>query len=253
MVYANDSSQFDDATEVAHKPTIAVMGEFSAGKSTLCNLILGEPVLPTKVTATQLPPVWISEGEEPPRRIDHDGEDHELDIEAIHKVRPDETRFVRVHKRSELLSLCELIDMPGISDPNMSSEVWENLIGHADAVIWCTHATQAWRQSEAAVWQSLPDKLKEASLLLLTRFDKLKSESDRQRVLQRVEKETDGMFRGIFPISLVDAMEAGDDPDKLRASGAEQLAHGIVALMGDIGAVGDKASEADEADEAEDS
>ena len=42
------------------RPRVALMGEFSAGKSTLSNLLIGRAALPVNVTATQLPPVWMS-------------------------------------------------------------------------------------------------------------------------------------------------------------------------------------------------
>ncbi|MEL6121268.1 MAG: hypothetical protein AAFR49_16515, partial [Pseudomonadota bacterium] len=106
-----------------------------------------------------------------------------------------------------------------------------------DAVIWCTHATQAWRQSEAAAWQSLPEQIRDRSLLLLTRIDKLIAERDRTRVLRRIEQETAGGFRGIYPISLTDAMAAGEDPDLLRDAGAEAFANGLVALLSDLGSL----------------
>ncbi|MCX8508937.1 MAG: dynamin family protein, partial [Rhodobacteraceae bacterium] len=35
----------------SRKPCIALMGEFSAGKTTLINFLLGDDVLPTRVTA----------------------------------------------------------------------------------------------------------------------------------------------------------------------------------------------------------
>ena len=53
---------------------------------------------------------------------------------------------------TEILNLCDIVDMPGISDPNMDADVWRNMLHLADSIIWCTPATQAWRQSEAAVW-----------------------------------------------------------------------------------------------------
>jgi hypothetical protein len=110
--------------------------------------------------------------------------------------------------------------MPGISDPNMASEVWERVIGKADGVIWCTHATQAWRQSEASVWESLDPALFAKSLLLVTRFDKITSETDRVSVMKRVERETEGLFTDRLPISLTEALAAGDDPDLWDKSGA---------------------------------
>lgn len=239
MNQPSDHAQFDIAIRATGKPRIALMGEFSAGKSTLCNLILGEAVLPTKVTATRLPPVWVAHGgageDESPVQMDLQGNLHWLDLQELDRVDPEDTRYIKVHKAADLLNLCDIIDMPGISDPNMNTAAWEDVLQGADAVIWCTHATQAWRQSEAAAWAHLPERLKANSLLLLTRFDKLTSTRDQARVIHRVEQETAGDFRAVYPISLLAAMAAGEDPDLLRAAGAESFAHGLVDLLGDLG------------------
>lgn len=237
MTYAGENSQFEISERGTDKPRIALMGEFSAGKSTLCNLILGETVLPTKVTATRLPPVWVAKGDADPIRMDRSGQIHEVDLSQLGRIRTDDTRYIKVHKSAELLDLCDFVDMPGISDPNMSNLAWDDVIAETDAVIWCTHATQAWRQSEAAAWETLPEKVRDNSILLLTRMDKLISERDRTRVMRRMEQETAGGFRGIYPISLTDAMAAEEDPDLLREAGAEAFANGLVALLSDLGSL----------------
>jgi hypothetical protein len=213
------------------KPRIALMGEFSAGKSTLSNLLIGAAPLPMKVTATQLPPVWISHGEGTPYREDLDGETHAIDIARLSEIDPAETRAIRIFERSDVLELCDIIDMPGISDPNMDADVWERVIGKADAVIWCTHATQAWRQTEASVWESLDPRLHDRSLLLITRWDKIHGESDRARVLRRVERETEGLFAARLPISLLDALSAGEDEELLEKSGAAAFRDALVAII----------------------
>jgi hypothetical protein len=161
------------------RPRLAFMGEFSAGKSTLTNLLLGSNPLPMKVTATQLPPVWLTYGEAGAVREDLEGNVTPLDMNDLSDVVPEETRVILVSLKADILELCDLIDMPGISDPNMSPDIWQRVVDQADLVVWCTHATQAWRQSEAAVWSSLDADLYSKSLLLLTRFDKLLSEDDR--------------------------------------------------------------------------
>ncbi len=216
------------------RPRIALMGEFSAGKSTLSNLLIGASPLPTKVTATQLPPVWISSGDQEPFREDLDGEIHPVDLDRLSEIEPSETRLIRLFHSSDILSLCDIIDMPGISDPNMSSDVWERVIHNADAVIWCTHATQAWRQSEAAVWESLDEALRAKSLLLVTRFDKLLTEEDRARVMKRVERETKGLFAARLPISLTEAIAAGTDRDAWERSGAEAFTQRFVDLIHEL-------------------
>ena len=220
----------------ARKPRLAIMGEFSVGKSTLSNLLLGASPLPVKVTATQLPPVWLSHGTQAPYREDLEGNRSPVDLDNLALVPLDETAVIRIFLEADILEMCDLIDMPGISDPNMSSDIWQRILHHADGVLWCTHATQAWRQSEAAVWKSLPPELYARSYLLITRIDKLLSEHDRSRVIKRARRETKGMFAGIFPISLTRAIGAQDDLDQWEQSGADAFFKALVTLLHDLSA-----------------
>lgn len=216
------------------KPRIALMGEFSAGKSTLSNLLLGARPLPESVTATCLAPVWISQGPAGAVREHLDGTQTPVAMADLHRVPLDDTRVIRLNFDSDLLSECDLIDCPGISDPNMPSEVWERIMPEFDAVLWCTHATQAWRQSEAAVWDSFPEEVRARSILLVTRFDKLTEERDRLRVLARVKRETRGKFGALFPISLTQALAAGDNAEAWEASGAHHFAEHLMELIAEL-------------------
>ena len=232
------------------KPVLCLMGEFSAGKSTLTNLLIKTSALPVNVTATQLPPVWISKGDETPYRVALDGQEFDINLENLEDVSVEDTSYIRIFHDAELLDFCDLIDMPGISDPNMDADVWQNVIHHADAVIWCTHATQAWRQSEAAVWSMLPPELYDKSFLLLTRIDKILSDRDRMRVVKRVGRETDGFFKALFPISLTQALAAGDDLEKWNVSGAEAFSDALMELLNEIS--GDGIQDEDEARDEDD-
>lgn len=237
VIEASPSStpgRFSAPSDVSGKPVIALMGEFSAGKSTLSNLLIRTKVLPVNVTATQLPPVWISKGDEEPYRVALDGGEYDIDLAKLDQVKVHDTAYIRIFHDAPLLDACDIIDMPGISDPNMDADVWQRVIPFADAVIWCTHATQAWRQSEAAVWSMLPDALYKQSLLLLTRMDKILNDRDRMRVVKRVGRETQGLFRGLFPISLLRALEARDDREKWAVSGAEDFFNELEAIIADV-------------------
>ncbi len=215
-------------------PKLCLMGEFSAGKSTLSNLLLGEAALPVNVTATQLPPVWMSKGDAAPYRVDLAGDEYDLDLEQLDEVSVHDTSHIRIFRDAAILDQCDLIDMPGISDPNMDAEVWQRVLPMADMVIWCTHATQAWRQSEAAVWSTLAPELQAKSFMLLTRMDKILSERDQGRVVKRVARETQGMFKELFPISLTRALAAGGDPEKWSASGAGVFHEALFAHLDDL-------------------
>ena len=213
------------------KPRLALMGEFSAGKSTLTNLLVSRQILPTRVTATRLPPVWISYGDDAAYVVSTDGTQTQVAFEDLGDVQMEKTAMIRLFFPSDALTLCDLIDMPGISDPNMDPEVWQSLMPEVDGVIWCTHATQAWRQSEAAVWEHIAETVTGPNILLITHFDKLRTERDRDRVVARVSKETDGLFDRIFPVSLSEALHAGDDVEAWRRSGADKLIEFMVETL----------------------
>lgn len=216
---------------LTRKPRIAIMGEFSSGKSTLCNVLMGARPLLEKVTATQLPPVWLSYGPDDAYTKGLDGHSYDLDLAELEQVSLETTEHVRVFMKSDILRYCDLIDMPGISDPSMSSEVWERMAYLADAVLWCTHATQAWRQSESGVWSTFPQEMRQNSLLLVTRFDKILGDSDRAKVLKRVKQETDGLFSEVFPVSLLQAMRAGEDEGKWMESGVDAFSQALFDVI----------------------
>ncbi|WP_374372372.1 dynamin family protein [Tabrizicola sp.] len=216
---------------LTRKPRIAIMGEFSSGKSTLCNVLMGARPLLEKVTATQLPPVWLSYGPDDAYTMGLDGHAYDLDLAELDRVSLETTEHVRIFMKSDILRYCDLIDMPGISDPSMSSEVWERMAHLADAVLWCTHATQAWRQSESGVWSTFPQEMRQNSILLITRFDKILGDTDRAKVVKRVRQETEGLFSEVFPVSLLQAMRAGEDAEKWRSSGAADFTQALFDII----------------------
>lgn len=215
----------------ARKPRIALMGEFSAGKSTLANLLLEQAASPVQVTATQLPPVWYRWGDPAATRTDMDGQTETLDPDNWGPISPDTTRLVSVETRTPFLEASDLIDMPGTSDPNMAPDIWEDILPEVDLVIWCTPATQAWRQSEAALWDHVPPNLWENSLLLITRMDKMRSDRDKARVLLRVRREAEGLFRDVLPAALPQALAASGDPEILQQTGATTLITRIADVL----------------------
>lgn len=228
-------ANIDDLPQIAlekqRKPRIALMGEFSAGKSTLMNLLLGCDPLPVRITATRVPPVWVTYGTEAAVRVLEDGREEELAMDALTDVPLDGTQWIRLFLDSDILNLCDLIDIPGISDPNMKHEDWLGLIGEVDCVIWCTHATQAWRQSEAALWEQVSTAATKPNFLVVTQFDKLRTERDRTRVLARLDAETEGAFEAILPISTLDAINAGVDETAWVQSGGAALIEQLVTIL----------------------
>ncbi|WP_170421162.1 dynamin family protein [Ruegeria arenilitoris] len=191
------------------KPVFALMGEFSAGKSTLMNFLLRKQALPTQVTATQLPPVWFSWGNKPAYVQRHDGTTSPIGLDELDKVGVNDAQFIRIYLEADILEAVDLIDTPGISDPKIQADVWRRAVGQANGVLWCTHSTQAWRETERATWVSLPERLQHNSLLLVTRADALDLK-DRQKVLRRINREAGHLFNRTILFSARDAIFARD-------------------------------------------
>jgi len=239
MRYVNAQQMERLSGWASRKPVIALMGEFSSGKSTLLNMLVGQSILPMQVTATRLPPVWFRYGDKPSFWVDHEGQRHDVDLDDLGSVPINDARFIRIYALSEQLKKCDLIDTPGISDPNIPTDSWIRTIGYANSVLWCTHAGQAWRESERSQWESLPERLRENSLLLVTRADKIVSQEDLNKIHRRLKRETSDLFGSHHFISLtlaLKARQAEDENDLWVRSGGEVLMKSLTGVLKAINA-----------------
>ncbi|WP_112310679.1 dynamin family protein [Pseudogemmobacter bohemicus] len=223
------------ATPVQRKPRILIAGEFSAGKTHLINGLVGVSVLPSNVTATALPPVWLVRGEPALIRVGFSGRGEPL--ADLSNVDLEKTQYCVMSNPAPVLTGMDIIDTPGNSDPNMAAEIWQRMLAFADVVIWCTNATQAWRQSEKAVWQAMPARLRQNATLVVTHADLLGSPAMTDRVLQRVQREAGTFFDHFLMASLLQR----EDLDRISAhlrmlSGTLRLDGAANALISDFAA-----------------
>jgi hypothetical protein len=88
-----------------------------------------------------------------------------------------------------------------------------------DLTIWCTLATQAWKETERLAWQRLPAHCVRNAMLLVTYKDALANAKEEARLVSRLKREAGPFFRDIALISPRRAMEAlgaGDIVDAAR-------------------------------------
>lgn len=187
------------------RPRILVAGEFSAGKSQLINGLIGDRVLPSNVTATALPPVWLTYGPPALHMVTMDG--IARPVATLDEVNPETTRFCVRTAPARFLLECDIIDTPGTSDPNMPAACWAQMLDYADAVIWCTNAIQAWRQSEKAVWTDMSDRLRDHAMMVVTHADCLPDERAAMRLMARLHREAGPHFDRQLLASLVNDMD----------------------------------------------
>lgn len=222
----------------SRRPSFALMGEYSSGKSALLNVLLGKRLLPTKVTATDLPVIWITAGpQDKMEAMAYDGTLHELGLDALTGEAVMDYLVIRIETSAEILEHSDIIDTPGISDPRMTTATVEEIAKFTDFVIWCSPSNQAWRQTEKAFWTSLPQPLTTHSILALTRADKMRSAEDVEKVLRRCRSEAGSRFSTILPLSTPLAMLAHETQDpatalhQWKASGAEALFEHIASSV----------------------
>jgi len=96
-------------------------------------------------------------------------------------------------------------------------------------VIWCTNATQAWRQSERKLFLGINETVRQRSLLVVTHVDLPRVKASLGRLMARLEKEAGPMFHAVVPMDVLGATKSRDaagqirEPGTWRESGGEQF------------------------------
>jgi hypothetical protein len=219
------------------RPLRAVIcGEINSGKSSLANLLAGIESLPTAVICNTRFPTLLYYASEPQIWMVHqDGTRERLRGDCS---MPQHSFFrVEVGLPSPRLQAVQLLDLPGLADPGSRDPLVDLAAHHADAAIWCTMSTQAWKESERTAWSMLPARLRSRGLLVSTHRDLLHAPSDRRKLLGRLRYEVGASFAGIILLSTVEALSVmGKDLKGLSgaawiASGAEALESALVRLL----------------------
>ena len=211
-------------------PRVALVGEFSAGKSSIINLLLGRDMIPTAVLASTRRPSLLRYAPNPQiEAIYDDGKRELVTPNSVEIVAREDINYFDIGLPNQLLRSIELIDTPGFADPDR--EPWRTLdmINRANIGLWCTLATQAWRHSERQTWLSLQAQFGTNGILVATHIDTLAERGARKRILTRLEREAGDLFGDIVLLAVPDAKRARKadgrvaDPILWRDSGGEAL------------------------------
>lgn len=217
---------------------IAFAGEFSAGKSSLANMLAGADILPTGVRHLQLPLVILNYSDKPRTVAGWWGQEHQtfpgIALQDAAEVNPD---FISIGLDTPALQQVSLFDLPGTGASGIAHDDTNtlDLLKFVDCAIWCTNGTSPWRDSERKIWEQVPEALKKSSLLAVTHTDLPAVQDELPELLTRLQAEKGSLFEEIVPIATPDAVSAladGPEPDfeKWNASGGQFLAEQILTI-----------------------
>jgi Dynamin family len=208
---------------------IVVVGEFNSGKTSLVNVLLGEPVLSASFIVRTAYPTVVGFAARPSlsaeianrRRI-------RLGWDRLDQAAPEGTRRLHVGMPLERLRRLRVIDTPGLGFGDESRDkLTLRICSRADTVIWCTPATQAWKASEERAWLTVPKRVRDHGILAVTFEDAIASLTDVGRLLARLRAEAGCHFGSIVLASergaLVPSLAGGEGEQKRETGAVEAM------------------------------
>jgi tRNA U34 5-carboxymethylaminomethyl modifying GTPase MnmE/TrmE len=181
---------------------LAIVGEGNSGKTSLANALIGWNVLITDLLRNTRTSILVRHAEAPALYlVDAGGNREAVTEKSFEAVKMGQAYSLELCLPSDRLRDLEIIDNPGLSTHTDGFMRLEQTLRQADLAIWCTLATQAWKQSESSLWSAASQHIKPFSLLLATHADAL-SDDDKGRLLQRLQRDAGTQFGDIATISL---------------------------------------------------
>jgi GTPase SAR1 family protein len=211
---------------LARPLTIAIMGEFSAGKSTFVNALLGEAVAPMGVLPTTNTINVFRRGTGRGARVHYrDGSIStvtatELDayLRNLDDKEANRIRHLEIDRVGERMGDAAVVDTPGLNALDEYHErVARAFIEQADAVVWIFSATQGGTATQAGILAELREGGRKV-LGILNKVDTLDSEAERKELADYLREQLGAVLVEVMPLSASAALKhrtsnaSGSDP-----------------------------------------
>jgi Dynamin family len=190
----------DASASPQRRTRIVVVGEFNSGKTALVNALLGAPVLTPSVVTPTMHPTVVSFAGRP--SLTAETADRRRTPVASGRLGDEATdqsvRRLHVGVPLACLKRFSVVDTPGLGLADGESDRRSlQACRHADTVIWCTPAMQAWKASEERAWLALSKRVRMRGILAVTFTDEIASPSDVGRLMERLKAEAGPYFQKV--------------------------------------------------------
>lgn len=237
LAYLSTDSRLSDflpATQRLHAAmnsplSLAIVGEFNAGKSTIVNTLVGEEVFPTGVLPTTAHTGILRWGPRKAARVVYD-DGHKVEqslVEAKKTMKTDADVIERLeftHPHPDL-RLVQYWDTPGFNALEERHErVAAEALDTAEAILWVMDAGQVLSHTELERIEALPAG-DERLLVVINKVDRLgparEREDEVEHLLDYVRENLEGHIAGVFAISAKDA--TSEDTELAATSGFDDF------------------------------
>lgn len=209
------------------KLLIMILGEFSSGKSSFINALLGEKVLATKIRPTTAAISRLTYGEKKQAVLHYrDGRMMEMPIEASSDVfnitamgsktmtaeELKQLSYVELRLDNPILKNMDIVDTPGFnSGIDWHTEMTQELVGSADVVFWVFSALKAAARTEIDLLKAQAGK-PQCRIAVVNQMDRIPVNDDRVKAEERILQEIPrALFREVFFVSSKVPVEVGKD------------------------------------------
>ena len=161
---------------------IAIIGQFSSGKSSLLNLILGRDCLPTGVVPVTFKPTFLRYAKEYFLRVEfEDGSDIITNIEKLafytdQRNEVKQAKSLHIFAPIPLLEKITLVDTPGLNANENDTLTTLDELKNIHGAIWLSLIDNAGKKSEEDAIKANLELLGENSICVLNQKDKLSTE-----------------------------------------------------------------------------
>ena len=198
-------------------PLIAVIGQFSSGKSTFLNTLLGQDILPSGLTPVTAKAVRLKFAKMPLLSVKFINDSESLlassDLAELNKL-GEQVSGMTLYAPSEILKEINFIDTPGLNSlRDADTKETKNTLKKVSGAIWLSLANNAAKASEL---ESIKEILKANDLkaiCLINQKDKL-SEEELESLLKHARQTYGELFEDIIAISSKQAFLGITNNDK---------------------------------------
>lgn len=193
---------------------VAIVGQFSSGKSTFLNALLSKDVLPTGITPVTSKVNYINYAKEYKLKVTYNsGADEYHPLESISNFTDqrypiEDIKYITLYAPMEILKDISFVDTPGLNSQSLSdTQVTKKILRNVDGIIWLTLLDNAGKESESQILSQYLQNFKDKSLCVLNQKDKF-DEKQVETTVSYVQKSFGEFFARVIPISAKQALDS---------------------------------------------